>query len=346
MMQQQHGWPERAAAAHPHLSEYCRGTSIAGNAVSRTMRCCARAALAHDIHRVALAGAHEWAVRDRRAGPCRHRPSQAWDRVTCRVMYALQSDRAAARSQRRKARQAGRRATQCTSAWSPRRPHWVVSGRARQERLGMQLTLLLEDPEGATLSRLAADAAAAAAAGGSAAAPPCARSAWIAPAPSTVWLRLFCLPYAGGVSENVFARCAALTACARAQPRISCCSCHHAAVAAPEPACHHLAEYGHPRAARLLSMPVNADIPSCSRLADLQHQKHILPEVPPQRSAWAPGGPCCCRPATRSARWRSPAAGGARASPRPPTRPRSRACSRAPCLCRRARAVPARIIQT
>ena len=31
---------------------------------------------------------------------------------------------------------------------------------------------------------------------------------WVAPAPFTVKMRLFCLPYAGGVSENVFARCA------------------------------------------------------------------------------------------------------------------------------------------
>jgi len=115
----------------------------------------------------------------------------------------------------------------------------VVSGRARQERLGVQLTLLLEDPEGATLSRRAAAAAAAAAAGGSAAAPPDARSLWIAPAPSSIRLRLFCLPYAGGVSENVFARCAALAACAHAQPCTSRCSCQHAAVAALEPACHH-----------------------------------------------------------------------------------------------------------
>ncbi len=31
-------------------------------------------------------------------------------------------------------------------------------------------------------------------------------STWIAPSPVSVKLRLFCLPYAGGVSENVFAR--------------------------------------------------------------------------------------------------------------------------------------------
>ena len=32
-------------------------------------------------------------------------------------------------------------------------------------------------------------------------------SLWISPSPVTVKLRLFCLPYAGGVSENVYARC-------------------------------------------------------------------------------------------------------------------------------------------
>lgn len=32
-------------------------------------------------------------------------------------------------------------------------------------------------------------------------------SVWIGRSPVTIKLRLFCLPYAGGVSENVFARC-------------------------------------------------------------------------------------------------------------------------------------------
>ena len=33
-----------------------------------------------------------------------------------------------------------------------------------------------------------------------------ARSMWIAPSPVSVKMRLFCFPYAGGISENVFAR--------------------------------------------------------------------------------------------------------------------------------------------
>ena len=82
-----------------------------------------------------------------------------------------------------------------------------------QEVTGVVLTGLVEDPEGATIEKLAAEAAAALA--GPHAAGPEARaelqergqsSMWIAPAPSLIKLRLFCLPYAGGVSENVFAR--------------------------------------------------------------------------------------------------------------------------------------------
>ncbi|KAK9841775.1 hypothetical protein WJX81_002144 [Elliptochloris bilobata] len=97
------------------------------------------------------------------------------------------------------------------------------------ERLGVQLAALLEDPEGATVRCLAREAHAllkdcAGAGGGvsgssAGASAPAARSAWIAPAPSIVRMRLFCLPYAGGVSENVFARWAALVpACIQVCP--------------------------------------------------------------------------------------------------------------------------------
>lgn len=82
----------------------------------------------------------------------------------------------------------------------------MIASAAWQERLGLALTVLLEDPEGATVRRLAADAAAAAAALDSSVGTAASGSLWIAPAPVTVRLRLFCLPYAGGVSENVFAR--------------------------------------------------------------------------------------------------------------------------------------------
>ncbi len=83
--------------------------------------------------------------------------------------------------------------------------------RAWQERLGVQLPLLLEDPEGATVRGLAREArallqSAAVGASGAGRVAPAPRSAWIAPAPASVRLRLFCLPYAGGVSENVYAK--------------------------------------------------------------------------------------------------------------------------------------------
>lgn len=82
-----------------------------------------------------------------------------------------------------------------------------------QEMTGVVLTGLVEDPEGATIKKLASEAAAALA-GPMAAGPETSAgsqerrqsSLWIAPAPSLIKLRLFCLPYAGGVSENVFAR--------------------------------------------------------------------------------------------------------------------------------------------
>ena len=80
---------------------------------------------------------------------------------------------------------------------------------ASQERLGVELTALVEDPASATVRRLAADAhAALAAAGGGGPRPSTAAGGVLAPMPPpvTVKLRLFCLPYAGGVSENVFAR--------------------------------------------------------------------------------------------------------------------------------------------
>ena len=95
----------------------------------------------------------------------------------------------------------------------------VRCGICVQERLGLELACLAEDPAGATVAAVVREAqarltsqpirtqpAAAAAhclpAGASILQPRC----WIAPAPAGVKLRLFCLPYAGGVSENVFAR--------------------------------------------------------------------------------------------------------------------------------------------
>ena len=88
-----------------------------------------------------------------------------------------------------------------------------------QERLGLELTCLAEDPAGATVTAVVFEAYArlgkqpsGSRAPPTQALPPSSQSGslqpwqWIAPAPAGVKLRLFCLPYAGGVSENVFAR--------------------------------------------------------------------------------------------------------------------------------------------
>ncbi len=75
-----------------------------------------------------------------------------------------------------------------------------------QDRLGLALVTLIEDPEGATIQRLVAEALQASAAGAPRHKGGARGSLWVAPAPVSVKLRLFCLPYAGGVSENVFGR--------------------------------------------------------------------------------------------------------------------------------------------
>ena len=66
---------------------------------------------------------------------------------------------------------------------------------------------LIEQPEAATVHSIAAELAGAQPAEqGAPAQAFSAGSLWISPAPSVVRMRLFCLPYAGGVSENVFSR--------------------------------------------------------------------------------------------------------------------------------------------
>lgn len=97
----------------------------------------------------------------------------------------------------------------------------------------MELMVLIEDPQAATLGYIIAEVAAKAPTmarkaepkGGSRAvhveayasrqatsyvsmqtAAALAGPQWISPAPVAIKMRLFCLPYAGGVSENVFGR--------------------------------------------------------------------------------------------------------------------------------------------
>jgi hypothetical protein len=90
-----------------------------------------------------------------------------------------------------------------------------------QEQLGVELTVLVEDPQAATLQQILAEAMYQLAQSETVANYPLAdglvqnkhphiapsHPLWISPAPFSVKMRIFCLPYAGGVSENVFARC-------------------------------------------------------------------------------------------------------------------------------------------
>lgn len=68
---------------------------------------------------------------------------------------------------------------------------------------------LIEDPMNATIARLAQEAYAKLTLGGDdqhSIAQIEEKSIWISPAPISIKMRIFCLPYAGGVSSNVFAR--------------------------------------------------------------------------------------------------------------------------------------------
>ena len=82
-----------------------------------------------------------------------------------------------------------------------------------QELVGVELPCLIEDPQNASVRIIAVEAIAklAAGEGGRAVSGKEALSdvysSWISPSPVSIKMRLFCLPYAGGVSENVFGRC-------------------------------------------------------------------------------------------------------------------------------------------
>ena len=95
-----------------------------------------------------------------------------------------------------------------------------------QAATGLELMTLIEDPQGASVAAIAQEVAATAAAAAPAqamqrdepgmamqprrvqtsAVQAVAGPLWVSPAPVSVKMRIFCLPYAGGVSENVFAR--------------------------------------------------------------------------------------------------------------------------------------------
>ena len=69
----------------------------------------------------------------------------------------------------------------------------------------MESMALVEDPQNATARRLVAEALGGPVAG-DATQPAALQNVWVSGAPVAVKMRLFCLPYAGGVSENVFGR--------------------------------------------------------------------------------------------------------------------------------------------
>ena len=77
-----------------------------------------------------------------------------------------------------------------------------------QEHFGVELMSLIEDPARATIELLAEEVHRDLLKNNPSSLNQRRRqtSTWISPAPTTTRLRLFCLPYAGGVSTNVFAR--------------------------------------------------------------------------------------------------------------------------------------------
>lgn len=91
--------------------------------------------------------------------------------------------------------------------------HLLIGGDTAQEVLSIEVSSLMEDPEAATVKSIARQAyfilslPAAGVADSSAGEEE--RVSWLVPFPVSVQMRLFCLPYAGGVSENVFAKCEA-----------------------------------------------------------------------------------------------------------------------------------------
>ncbi len=83
-----------------------------------------------------------------------------------------------------------------------------------QEITGLELTALIEDPEHASVRQIVSEAMGVHRSGGGGGEAAVTGSSmqqrimspWISPAPITIKLRLFCLPYAGGISENVYSK--------------------------------------------------------------------------------------------------------------------------------------------
>lgn len=89
--------------------------------------------------------------------------------------------------------------------------HYCMYGRhliCMQEIWAIELTILIDDPARATIKHLTTEIYAALNLHDSTQENVTAiqRSEWISPTPISIKMRLFCLPYAGGVSENIFAK--------------------------------------------------------------------------------------------------------------------------------------------
>ena len=75
---------------------------------------------------------------------------------------------------------------------------------AMQEHYGVTATALVDDPDGVTIERLASEIVASGRTRDEHV--PSMTNTWISPSPVSIRLRLYCFPYAGGISEIVYAR--------------------------------------------------------------------------------------------------------------------------------------------
>ena len=73
--------------------------------------------------------------------------------------------------------------------------------------MGVELTCLTEDPQNVSVHTIAAEAFAKRTAGKAGRTGHAETSSmWISPSPVSIKMRLFCLPHAGGVANDVFGR--------------------------------------------------------------------------------------------------------------------------------------------
>ena len=80
----------------------------------------------------------------------------------------------------------------------------IAQRNALQEHYGVTTTALIDDPNGVTVEGLALEIIVSTKTQDKHVSSM--TSTWISPSPVSIRLRLYCLPYAGGISENVYAR--------------------------------------------------------------------------------------------------------------------------------------------